>query len=105
MPFLTRIVLTSGDRAALDRVVEELKRTAERKGLDLRGPHTDPPERYSVPLFKRSPPSEGRRYPAWSYTVYERTLEFTGHDDTVRSLLERAVPRGVRRVVEVSQVR
>jgi ribosomal protein S10 len=105
MPFLTRIVLTSGDRAALDRVVEELKRTAERKGLDLRGPHTDPPDQYSVPLFKRSPPSDGRRYPAWSYTVYERTLEFTGHDDTVRSLMEQTVPRGVRRVVEVSQVR
>lgn len=105
MPFVTRLVLTSGDRVALDGVVEGLKRRAERKGLDLRGPHTDPPEHYTVPLFKRSPPDGDDQYPAWSYTVYERTLEFTGHDETVRSLLNRDVPRGVRRTVEVSQVR
>lgn len=105
MPFVTRLVLTSGDRGALDGVVEEVKRSAERKGLDLRGPHTDPPERYSVPLYKRSPPDDARRYSPWSYTVYERTLEFTGHDGTVRSLLATVVPRGVRRTVEVSQVR
>lgn len=105
MPFVTRLVLTSGDRGALDGVVAGIKRAAERKGLDLRGPHTDPPESYSVPLFRRSPPTDDRRYPPWSYTVYERTLEFTGHDETVRSLLGRDVPRGVRRTVEVSQVR
>ena len=105
MPFVTRLVLASGDRRALDDVVEDLKVSAERKGLDLRGPHTDPPEQYSVPLFKRSPPDDGRRYSPWSYTVYERTLEFTGHDETVRSLLATGVPRGVRRTVEVSQVR
>lgn len=104
MPFVTRLVLTSGDREALDGVVAGIKRAAERKGLDLRGPHTDPPERYSVPLYKRSPP-DGDRYDAWPYTVYERTLEFTGHDETVRSLLHRDVPRGVHRAVEVSQVR
>ena len=105
MPFVTRLVLTSGDRGALDGTVDDLKRTAERKGLDLRGPHTDPPERYSVPLFKRSPPDGRDQYPSWSYTVYERLLEFTGHDETVRSLLRRSVPRGVRRTVEVTQIR
>lgn len=105
MPFVTRLVLTSGDRGALEGVVDGLRRSAERKGLDLRGPHTAPPEHYSVPLFKRSPPDDGRRYPAWSYTVYERTLEFTGHDETVRSLLDRAIAEGVRRTVEVSAVR
>lgn len=105
MPFVTRLVLTSGDRGALDGVVDGLKQTAERKGLDLRGPHTAPPATYTVPLFKRPGDPDDRRYAAWSYTVYERVLEFTGHDETVRSLLAREVPRGVRRTVEVGQVR
>lgn len=105
MPFVTRLVLRSGDRGALDGVVEDLRRSAERKGLDIRGPHTAPPETYTVPLFKRTTADDGRRYPPWSYTVYERTFEFTGHDETVRSLLAREVPRGVRRTVEVTQVR
>ncbi|MFB6352607.1 MAG: 30S ribosomal protein S10 [Halobacteriales archaeon] len=105
MPFVTRLVLTSGDRGALDGVVEELRRAAERKGVDLRGPHTAPPDTYSVPLLKRPAGDDGRHYSTWSYTVYERTLEFTGHDETVRSLVSMDVPRGVRRTVEVSQVR
>lgn len=105
MPFVTRLVLSSGDRGVLDDFVGEIKRAAERKGLDLRGPHTRPPETYQVPLFRRSPPSDRRRYPAWAYTVYERTLEFTGHDETVRSLVGGDVPDGVRRRVEVRQVR
>lgn len=105
MPFLTRLVLTSGDRGALDGVVDGLRTAAERKGLDLRGPHTAPPETYTIPLYRRSPPDDGRRYPSWSYTVYERTFELAGHDDTVRSLLARSVPRSVRRTVEVTQVR
>ncbi len=105
MPFVTRLVLSSGDRGALDGAVEGLKRTAERKGLDLRGPHTDPPEQHRVPLYKRAPPDEAGRYDPWSYTVYERRLEFTGHDETVRSLLDRDVPDAVRRTVEVTQVR
>lgn len=105
MPFVTRLVLSSGDRGALDGVVDDLKRAAERKGLDLRGPHTRSPETYQVPLFRRTAPDDDRRYPAWPYTVYERVLEFTGHDETVRTLLDRDVPRGVRRRVEIRQVR
>ena len=105
MPFVTRLVLSSGDRGALDGVVQELKHSAERKGVDLRGPHTAPPEHYTVPLYRRSTVDDGRRYPGWSYTVYERTLEFTGHDETVRSLVGWTLPRGVRRTVEVNQVR
>lgn len=105
MPFVTRLVLSSGDRGALDGFVETIKRDAERKGLDLRGPHTASPETYQVPLFRRSTADDGRHYPVWSYTVYERTLEFTGHDETVRSLLARDVPTAVRRTVEVTRVR
>ena len=105
MPFVTRLVLSSGDRGALDEVVDELKRSAERKGVDLRGPHTAPPAHYTVPLFRRSVADDRRRYSGWSYTVYERTLEFTGHDETVRSLVGWDLPRGVRRTVEVKPVR
>lgn len=105
MPFVTRLVLASGDRRALEGVVEDLKASAERKGVELRGPHTAPPETYTVPLYRRSTADDDRRYGAWSYTVYERTFEFTGHDGTVRSLVGWDLPRGVRRTVEVTQVR
>jgi len=104
MPFVTRLVLTSGDRPALDGLVDELKAAAERKGLDLRGPHTAPPESFTVPLYRRPTADDTRRYGTWSYTVYERVMEFSGHDETVRSLVTRPVPRGVHRTVAVTQV-
>ena len=104
MPFVTTLRLSSGDRDALDAVVGSLRGAAERKGIELHGPHTKPPASYRVPLYRHLE-GRGPGYPPWEYTVYERVLELSGHDEAVRGLTQRAVPRGVRVEVSVEQVR
>ena len=104
MPFVTTLRLRSGDRARLDDVVADVRRTAERKGIELRGPHTSPTETHRVPLYRRLPAAEGR-FPPWEYTVYERVFELTGHDESVRSIAGRDPPPGVHVEVSVDQVR
>ena len=103
MPFVTRLTLRSGDRAALDDVVADLRRAAERKGIELKGPHTTPPESYRVPLYRRL--GDGGEFPAWEYTVYERILEVVGREEVARQLAGWGFPRGVHVEVDVSQVR
>lgn len=56
MAFVTRLRLTSGNRETLEQVVSDLKVTAERKGIKLTGPHSKPPEEFTVPQYRRSPP-------------------------------------------------
>ena len=104
MPFVTTIRLRSGDRAALDDLVEDIRGTAERKGAELRGPHTSPPSSHRVPLYRRLT-GDGGRFSPWDYTVYERIVELTGHDDTVRRIVGQEPPRGVHVEVSVDQVR
>lgn len=104
MPFVTTIRLESGDRAALDDLVDDIRGTAERKGVELRGPHTSPPSSHRVPLYRRLT-GDGGRFSPWDYTVYERVVELTGHDDTVRRIVGQEPPKGVHVEVSVDQVR
>ena len=53
MTFVTRLTLRSGDRNALDKIVGDIKRSAEKKGVRVRGPHTPPPQTYRAPQYKR----------------------------------------------------
>lgn len=104
MPFVTTIRLRSGDLATLDEVVEDVRRIAERKGVEFRGPHTSPPVSHRVPLYRRLTGTGGRFSP-WDYTVYERIFELTGHDESVRRVAGRVPPTGVHVEVSVDQVR
>jgi len=104
MPFVTTLRLKSGDRAVLDDVVGDVRRAAERKGVEFHGPHTTPPSSYRVPLYRRLSGTGGRFSP-WEYTVYERVLEFSGHDQAIRRLTTRAFPTGVKVELSFEQVR
>ena len=104
MPFVTTIRFRSGDRAVLDDLVEDIRRSAERKGVELRGPHTSTPTSHRVPLYRRLS-ATGGRYSPWDYTVYERVIELTGHDESVRLIAGKEPPRGVHVEMSVEQVR
>lgn len=105
MSFVTTLRLTGGDRAALDAVVEEIRETVERKGAESKGPHTFPPDQYSVPLYKRSPPGDdgGDTFGRWRYSVYRRELEIVGYQDLARSLAAGDYPESVHVAVEVER--
>jgi len=102
MPFVTTLRLRSGDRVALDDFVGELRANAERKGIELHGPHTSQPRTHRVPLYRGLDGRRGR-FPPWEYTVYERVVELAGHDDAVRRIAGSQPPPGIH--IEVSVVR
>ncbi|MFC4552966.1 MULTISPECIES: uS10/mL48 family ribosomal protein [Halorussus] len=104
MTFVTKIRLQSGNRPALERVVDEIRTTVERKGAELRGPHSDPPERLTVPQYKTTSGDQSRQFRSWDYTVYTRQLEIVGHDAVARQATETEFPDGVRAEVELEHV-
>lgn len=104
MPFVTRLRLRSGDRAALDGVVAEVREAAGRKGAELKGPHSPPPEEVRVPLY-RTLSDAGGRFGTWRYAVYVREVEIVGHEDFAAEVARREVPDSVHVEVEVEHVR
>ena len=103
MTFVTRLTLRSGDRNSLDKIVGDIKRSAEKKGVRVRGPHTPPPQTYRAPQYKRLDDIE-RKFPPWEYNVYERWIEISGHDASVRRVRDIEFPKGIHVEVEVLQV-
>ena len=104
MTFVTRLTLQSGDRAALDGIVEDIKTTAERKGAALKGPHSHPPERLSVPQCCRLHADDDRQFSSWDYTVFTRELEIHGYQTFARDVAGRSFPDSDHVEVEVEQV-
>lgn len=102
MTFVTTLRLQSGDRDALDGVVDKIRSAAERKGAEFKGPHSHPPERLRVPQYKRVD-SDGR-FDAWDYTVYRREIEIIGHDELASSIAEWDFPRSVHVEAEVRAI-
>jgi len=103
MTFVTKLRLESGDRAVLDRVVEDIRSLAERKGAQLKGPHSNPPTHCRVPQHASVDGTD--RFDAWDYTVYSRELEIHGHDNLARQIAGREFPASLHVEVEVEQVR
>lgn len=84
MPYRATLLLTSGDRSALDRTVDRLRRVADRKGANVSGPHTRPTRELDIPLYKS--PRGDETFDTWRYTVYTRKLEVVGHESVTRAI-------------------
>ena len=104
MPFVTTLRFTSGNRGALDRVVENIKKAAARKGVEFKGPHHGKPADSRVPQSKHLAATDGH-FDDWTYTTYARTIEIVGHDEFARSVAGGEFPAGIHTEVEVEQVR
>ncbi|MCU4741884.1 hypothetical protein OB955_20955 [Halobacteria archaeon AArc-m2/3/4] len=104
MTFVTRLTLQSGDRAALDGIVDDIKTSAERKGAALKGPHSRPPTKHSVPQPQRLHADDNRQFSSWEYTVFTRELEIHGHDSLARNIASQNFPDSVHIEAEVEQI-
>ena len=101
MPFVTRLTLRSGDGDLLDAVVSDIKERAERKGVELKGPHPRPPTRHSVPQQKGL---TGRgTFGRWEYTVYSRVIEIVDHNEFARDAAERTYPDRIHIAADIEQ--
>lgn len=103
MTFVTTLHLESGDQVVLDRVVDDIRETTERKGAEMKGPHTHPPEKLSVPLYKRTSGDTDDEFGRWSYTVYRREIELVGHEQLARQIAAWDFPSSVAVEVEVDR--
>lgn len=105
MTFVTKMTLQSGDRVALDDVVSEIQSVAARKGAELKGPHSNPPEQIRVSLYTRLSDPNARAYDPWNYTVYTRELEIVGHDEVARQITRGTdFPPSIHVEVEIEQI-
>lgn len=102
VPYVTTITLASGDRHRLEKTVTDIKETATRKGVELKGPHPSPPEEFRVPQSKTLGPDAGH-FEAWTYTVYARTIEIVGHEEFARNVAGEAYPDSIHLSVDVNQ--
>jgi len=103
MTIVTQLTLRSGDRAALDGVVSDIQDAAQRKGAELKGPHSEPPETLRVRQPKQL--TGGDSFDDWNYTVYTRRVELHGHEEFARSFMEWDFPTSIRVEAEVKQIR
>lgn len=102
MPFVTKLTLESGDRHRLDDVVDDIKRRASRKGVELKGPHPSPPDHLRVPQSKTLGPGNAR-FESWEYTVYARTIEIVGYEEFARDVAGDEYPEEIHMEAEVEQ--
>ena len=93
VPFVTKLTFESGDREVLDRVVTGIKERAERKGVELKGPHPQPATQVSAPQQKRLAP--GDSFESWRYSVYTREIEIHAHEDFARDVAGDEYPASV----------
>lgn len=102
MTFVTKLRFTSGDRRVLDDVADDIKQTAQQKGVELKGPHSKPPKNVRVPQPKRLT-TDTETFASWSYTIYTRTIHIVGHDDFARATAGRDFPDDIHVSVDVDR--
>lgn len=103
MTFVTKLSFESGDRAALEETVSDLKTMVERKGAECKGPHTPPAETHLVPQYANLQP--GERFDDWEYSVYSRRLEIHGAEHIAREIGHMDLPASIHVEIEVEQKR
>lgn len=101
MPFVTRLTLQSGDGALLSAIADDIKERAERKGVELKGPHADPPKHLRVPQYKGL--RDDGTFEPWNYTVYRRVIEIVDHHEFTREVTEREYPDRIYLTADVEQ--
>ncbi len=104
MTFVTRLTLQSGDRDALDGVVDEIKSAAERKGAALKGPHSPPPTECTTPQYRRLHADDDQQFGTWQYTVFTRKLEIHGHDELAREVAAGSFPSSIHVEAEIERI-
>lgn len=103
MTFVTTLRFSSGDRHVLDAVVTEIKQTARRKGVEMKGPHSEPPEDLRVPLSD-CPGRDSGTFSPWTYTIYTRTIHIMGHDEFARDTTAREFPDEIYVEADVDRI-
>lgn len=102
MPQRARIKLSSTDPEKLNQVCNEIKDTAEKTGVKMKGPVPLPTKRLIVPT-RKSPCGEGTHtWDKFSMRVHKRLIDVNADERLMRRLMRIRVPENV--YIEISLV-
>lgn len=96
-----RIRLAGTEPQKLDDVCDQVKKIAEKTGVDLSGPIPLPTKRLRVPT-RKSPDGEGTAtWERWEMRIHKRLIEIEADERTMRQIMRVRVPEGVNIEIEL----
>jgi small subunit ribosomal protein S10 len=96
-----RIRLAGTEPRKLDDVCDQVKKIAEKTGVDLSGPIPLPTKKLSVPT-RKSPDGEGTAtWERWEMRIHKRLIEIDADERTMRQIMRVRVPEGVNIEIEL----
>jgi small subunit ribosomal protein S10 len=85
----------------LDDVCDQVKKIAEKTGVNISGPMPLPTKRLKVPV-RKSPDGEGTAtWERWEMRIHKRLIEIDADDRTMRQVMRVTVPEGVNIEIEL----
>ncbi len=96
-----RIRLAGIEPEKLDEVCDQVKKIAEKTGVDLSGPVPLPTKKLRVPT-RKSPDGEGTAtWERWEMRIHKRLIEIDADERTMRQIMRVRVPEGVNIEIEL----
>lgn len=96
-----RIRLAGTEPRKLDNVCNQVKKIAEKTGVDLSGPIPLPTKKLRVPT-RKSPDGEGTAtWERWEMRIHKRLIEIDADERTMRQIMRVRVPEGVNIEIEL----
>ncbi len=96
-----RIRLAGTEPRKLDDVCDQVRKIAEKTGVDLSGPIPLPTKKLSVPT-RKSPDGEGTAtWERWEMRIHKRLIEIDADERTMRQIMRVRVPEGVNIEIEL----
>ncbi len=96
-----RIRLAGTEPRKLDDVCDQVRKIAEKTGVDLSGPVPLPTKKLRVPT-RKSPDGEGTAtWERWEMRIHKRLIEIDADERTMRQIMRVRVPEGVNIEIEL----
>ncbi|MFQ6088413.1 MAG: 30S ribosomal protein S10 [Candidatus Methanofastidiosia archaeon] len=96
-----RIRLAGTEPKKLDDVCAQVKKIAEKTGVDMSGPIPLPTKKLKVPT-RKSPDGEGTAtWDRWEMRIHKRLIEITADERTMRQVMRVRLPEGVNIEIEL----
>lgn len=96
-----RIRLACTEPKKLDDVCDQVKKIAEKTGVNISGPMPLPTKKLKVPV-RKSPDGEGTAtWERWEMRIHKRLIELDADDRTMRQVMRVTIPEGVNIEIEL----
>lgn len=96
-----RIRLAGTQPTKLDEVCDQVKKIAERTGVNMSGPIPLPTKKLKVPV-RKSPDGEGTAtWDRWEMRIHKRLIEVDAEERAMKQVMRVRVPEGVSIEIEL----